>query len=253
MDEGSFDIREVRNGEIKAEKVKTRTGLKFYSILLLGVLLVLILPTLSYLYNLGSLLSQYERAEFLRISDFDLKVLETKKAIDSLKINGLDEKLTYQYAVLITKNADSFELDPLDVVSIIYHESRFNPQAVSTTADYGLMGINWHYVGRHQVENKMDLFDVETNIRIGVKMLNFWRQFSRKNTSGKKLIPSVFNHYNQGVVIQNGNYAKKIMTIRRKLTLQQILGPNHFLAREANSPPISSQNRDLPRNGRHKG
>ncbi|MCZ6623988.1 MAG: transglycosylase SLT domain-containing protein [Deltaproteobacteria bacterium] len=224
------------DGETKAEKVKTRTGLKFYSILLLGVLLVLTLPSLSYLYNLRSLLGHYDRAEFLRISDFDLKVLETKKAIDSLKINRLDEKLTYQYAVLITKNADTFELDPLDVVSVIYLESRFNPQAVSTTADYGLMGINWHYVGRHQVKNKKDLFDVETNIRIGVKMLNFWRQYSRKNTSGKKLSLSFFGHYNQGVVIQNGNYAKKIMTIRRKLALQQILGPNLFLTREANSP-----------------
>jgi len=190
MDEGQFEIREVRTGEIKAEKVKTRTGLKLYSILFLGVLLMLILPSLSYLYSLRSFLSQYERAEFLRISDFDLKVLETKKAIDSLKINGLDEKLTYQYAVLITKNANTFELDPLDVVSVIYHESRFNPQAVSTTADYGLMGINWHYVGRHRVKDKKDLFDVETNIRLGVESLNFWRQFSRKKTSANELIPS---------------------------------------------------------------
>ena len=232
--------------------MKTRTGLNFYSILLLSVLLALILPTLSYLYNPRSLLSHYERVEFLRISDFDLKVLETKKAIDSLKIRGLDEKLATQYAVLITKSADKVELDPLDVVSVIYHESRFNPRAVSTTADYGLMGINWHYVGRHRVKDKKDLFDVETNIRLGVESLNFWRQFSRKKTRSRELIPSFFNHYNQGIIVQNRNYAKKIMRIRRKLALEQMLGPNHLPTREANIQAISSQNRGFTRNGRHK-
>lgn len=214
-------------------------GLKSFCILPLGMLILLLLFTLFYLYSLRSLLSQYERAEYLRISDFDLKVLETKKAIDNLKIDGLDEKLAYKYAVLITNSAENFELDPLDVVSVIYHESRFNPRTVSTTADYGLMGINWYYVGRHQVKEKKDLFDAETNIRIGVEMLNFWREFSRKTTRKGAFIPSFFNHYNQGVIVQNGNYAKKIMNIRKRLAQPQILLPTKTFVTEINDRVIS--------------
>lgn len=248
-DKGKFGVRDVHlrlqrkhgsgDGEIKAEKVKFRIGLKFCCILLLGIPSLLLLPTLFYLYSLRSLLNQYERTEYLRISDFDIKVLETKRAIDSLKIDGLDEEIAYKYAVVITKNADTFELDPLDVVSVIYHESRFNPQAVSTTADYGLMGINWYYVGRHRVKDKKDLFNVETNIRIGAEMLNFWREFSRKDTRKREFIRSFFNHYNQGVVVQNGDYAKKIMNIRKKLAVYQMVFPNNRLAMETNYQTIS--------------
>jgi soluble lytic murein transglycosylase-like protein len=215
------------------EKIKFWMGLKpYYSLLLLGALSLVILLTLFYLYSLRGLLKGYERAEYLRISDFDLKVLETKKAIDSLKIDGLDEGLAYKYAVLITKNADIFELDPLDIVSVIYHESGFNPKAVSTTADYGLMGINWYYVGRHRVKERKDLLDVETNIKIGVEMLNFWREFSRKDTAKGQFIHSFVSHYNQGVVVQNGNYAKKIMHIRQRLAPYQVFSPNRIFAME---------------------
>src|SRR3990167_98916 len=130
--------------------------------LILGILSLLLLPALLYLYSLRGLLKEYERGEYLRIAEFDIKVLEAKKAIDSLKIKGLDDELSYKYAVLIAKNSSQYELDPLDVVSVIYHESGFNPTAVSTTADYGLMGIYWHYVGRHRVREKNDLLNAET-------------------------------------------------------------------------------------------
>ena len=232
MKYGSYDQ------EIEAGKVKFLMGLKSHSTLLLGIFSLLLLTTLFYLYSLGGILKQYKRAEYLRIADFDLKVLETKRAIDSLKIREIDDELAYKYATLIAKYASSFELDPLDIVSVIYQESSFNPQAISPTGDYGLMGINWHYVGRHRVKDKRDLLTVETNLRIGAEMLNFWREFSRKNTRREDFIPFFFNHYNQGVVPQNGDYAKKVMNVRKKLALHQILAPNHLLAMEGNSAEL---------------
>ncbi len=202
--------------------------------LILGILSLLLLPALLYLYSLRGLLKEYERGEYLRIAEFDIKVLEAKKAIDSLKIKGLDDELSYKYAVLIAKNSSQYELDPLDVVSVIYHESGFNPTAVSTTADYGLMGINWYYVGRHRVKEREDLFNAEKNIRIGVEMLNFWRELSRKNGRNGEFIPSFFNHYNQGFFVYDGSYGKKVMNVRKKLALHQMLVPNHLLAIESN-------------------
>ncbi len=207
-------------------------GLKSHSTLLLGIFSLLLLPTLFSLYTLGGVLKHYERSEYLRIADFDLKVLETKKSIDSLKIEKIDDELAYRYAALIVKYASVFELDPLDIVSVIYQESSFNPQAISPTGDYGLMGINWHYVGRHHVKDPRDLLTVETNLRIGVEMLNFWREFTRKNTNKDDAIPFFFNHYNQGVTPKNGDYAKRVMNVRKKLALYQILIPNHLLAME---------------------
>jgi hypothetical protein len=225
--------------EMEAEKVKFLMRPKSYCALLLGGLSLLLLPTFFYLYSLGGLLNQYRRGEYLRITDFDLKVLETKKAIEGLKIRGLEEELAYNYAVLVVKHATVFELDPLDVVSVIWQESRFNPQAISPTGDYGLMGINWYYVGRHRVKEREDLFNAEKNIRIGVEMLNFWRELSRKNTRKSDFIPFFFDHYNQGVFVQNENYSKKVMNIRQKLAVYQILIPNHFLAMESNNRAIS--------------
>lgn len=123
---------------IKIERVKFLMGAKPYCAFLSGIVSLLLLPTLFYLYSLGGILRQYERGEYLRIADFDLKVLETKKSIDSLKLKEIDDELAYRYATLITRYAALFELDPLDIVSVIYQESRFNPQAISPTGDYGL-------------------------------------------------------------------------------------------------------------------
>jgi len=225
--------------EIKAEKAKFLMRPKSYCALLLGGLSLLLLPTFFYFHSLRGLLNQYRRGEYLRITDFDLKVLETKKAIESFKIKGLNEELAYNYAVLVVKHATVFELDPLDVVSIIWQESGFNPQAISPTGDYGLMGINWYYVGRHRVKEREDLFNAEKNIRIGVEMLNFWRELSRKNTRKSDFIPFFFDHYNQGVLVQNESYSKTIMNIRQKLAVYQILIPNHSLAMESNNRTIS--------------
>lgn len=229
----------LSNLEIKAEKMKFLATPKSYCALLLGILSLLLLPAFFYLYSLQGLLNQYRRGEYLRITDFDIKVLETKKAIQGFQIKGLEEEVAYSYAVLIVKHATVFELDPLDVVSVTWQESRFNPQAISPTGDYGLMGINWYYVGRHRVKEREDLFNAEKNIRIGVEMLNYWRELSRKNTRKSDLIPFFFDHYNQGVFVQNENYGKTIMNIRRKLAVYQILIPNHSLAMESNNRAIS--------------
>jgi len=220
------------DSEIKAEKVKFLVRPKACCALFIGLLALFLLPTFFYVHSLRGFLKHYDRSEYLRIADFDLKVLETKRAIDSLKIKEMDDELAYRYATLIARYASSFELDPLDIVSVIYQESSFNPQAISPTGDYGLMGINWHYVGRHRVKDKRDLLNVETNLRIGVEMLNFWREFSRKSTRKGELIPSLFNHYNQGVFVQNETYSKKVMIIRKRLAVYQILVPNHLLAME---------------------
>lgn len=224
--------------EIKAEKVKFLMRPNSCCALLLGILSLLLLPTFFYLYSLRGLLNQYRRGEYLRIADFDLKVLETKKAIDSLKINAIDDELAYKYATLIAKYATLFELDPLDIVSVVYQESSFNPQAISPTGDYGLMGINWYYVGRHRVKEREDLFNAEKNIRIGVEMLNFWRELSRKSARKGEFIPSFFSHYNQGVFVQNEDYSTKVMNIRKRLAVYQILIPNHLLAMESNNRAI---------------
>jgi len=103
---------ELDDQEIKAEKAKFLMGLKSHCTLLLGILSVLFLATLFYLYFLGGILKHYERSEYLRIADFDLKVLETKKAIDSLKIKEMDDELAYRYAALTRRPVEKLDLSP---------------------------------------------------------------------------------------------------------------------------------------------
>ena len=69
-----------------------------------------------------------------------------------------------KYQAYIDKYAAQYKLDPNLVASVITIESHWDPNARSSAQCNGLMQVNSHYVGG-------DLFDPETNIREGCKIL----------------------------------------------------------------------------------
>jgi Transglycosylase SLT domain len=81
------------------------------------------------------------------------------------------------YAKLIKKRSEQVDADPLLVISVIAHESRWNPNAVSKDgADVGLMQIRASNYGGP----RNDLFNPEININAGTDIMNKARDYCRK-------------------------------------------------------------------------
>lgn len=71
--------------------------------------------------------------------------------------------------------ADQFELPPSLVYGVIYTESHFDPDAVSSAGAKGLMQLmdsTFEWVLEMLGEEDGDVFDPETNIRCGTKVLD---------------------------------------------------------------------------------
>jgi soluble lytic murein transglycosylase-like protein len=82
------------------------------------------------------------------------------------------------YAKIIKQQAEVFDIDPLLTVSVAKHESRWNPMAISSDhLDYGLMQIRCGLAYKAPCQ---DLFNPETNIRMGTYLIAKNRDFCRK-------------------------------------------------------------------------
>jgi soluble lytic murein transglycosylase-like protein len=113
-----------------------------------------------------------------------------------------------------------YQLDPLLIAAVAYHESQFDPRVVSRTNDYGLMQIhvgrrfNKKYIGREYL-----LLDPRRNIMLGAKLMKMWRTIHHRRCKGHH--HHWLNHYNQGTNISSKKwhrrYAARVMRIYDKL------------------------------------
>lgn len=83
----------------------------------------------------------------------------------------------FRYQELIIKYAKLYGVDPYLVAAIIFVESHFDPEAVSSKGAAGLMQImpgtgQWIASRMNLQLNSDDLFDPEVNIRLGCWYLN---------------------------------------------------------------------------------
>lgn len=78
------------------------------------------------------------------------------------------------YTELVEQYSKEFDLTPSLIYGVIYTESRFQPEAVSSAGAKGLMQITdstFEWVLTKLGEENGDVFDPETNIRCGAKIL----------------------------------------------------------------------------------
>jgi len=123
------------------------------------------------------------------------------------------------YGEHFAKYGERRGVDPLLVAAVAYHESLLRPSKVSRTNDYGLMqlhvGDNTHarYVGREKL-----LFEPGRNIRLGVRMLAWWKAHHQRRCGSEH---HWLLHYNQGSrVAKRGwrsRYADRVLKIYHKL------------------------------------
>lgn len=121
------------------------------------------------------------------------------------------KKLIYprKYSVYVEKYSDEYSIDENLVYSVMKAESKFNKDAVSHKGAKGLMQIsditrNWA-IEELNLEN-VDIFDPETNIKIGSWYLNkLYKQFGNLD-----LVVAAYNGGSGNVRqwLGNNNYSK---------------------------------------------
>ena len=95
-------------------------------------------------------------------------------------------------------------IDPAVALAIVYKESRFMPLSVSKTSDYGLFqihcGKDFSWCRKFKIK-KTDLFDIETNIKYGFKIIKFCQAAAIKACGKHKCRHWLFyyNHDNRYV------------------------------------------------------
>jgi len=102
------------------------------------------------------------------------------------------------------------EVDPVLVVSIMWHESGFRNLPVNRTNDRGLMQVHWS-PGAPWLQglSQNDLLRPDVNIRAGVHELAWWRaqHVARCNVSSDHFW---WAHYKWGYHVKNRKYGKAV-------------------------------------------
>lgn len=121
------------------------------------------------------------------------------------------------YAALVERNARQRKVDPLLVAAIIKVESGGWRRARSRTNDYGLMQLHVsrrthkRFRGREHL-----LYEPARNIRLGVKMLAFWKRHHRRHC--REAGHYWWAHYNWGYRVRSRVYGRKVLKHYRRLT-----------------------------------
>jgi len=130
------------------------------------------------------------------------------------------------YARLIIAQATKRNLDPLKVVAVTHHESRFRNRRRSRTNDLGLMQVhvskttNPRYQGR-----ELELYAPALNFRLGTRLLQLWKGYHGRHCKGLK--HKWWGHYKWGGRVRTRSYGRAVNAI-----LEQIRA---HLARSAGS------------------
>ena len=123
----------------------------------------------------------------------------------------LPQEKVQQYAELIAKESTKWEINPIIVVSIMWHESNFKNAGNNKTNDRGLMQVHWHKSSPWLRGLKpLDLMKPAVNIKAGVHELAWWKDFHYTRCAWKSNHPW-WSHYKWGVKVKNKKYGNSIL------------------------------------------
>lgn len=119
-------------------------------------------------------------------------------ALKWLVPSNRQERRLSRYDFLIRKYARSIGMDWRLLAAIIFHESKFNEKAVSPVGAKGLMQV-MDIAAIHYGMGDVDLFDPETNIRLGTILLDdLMGQFRREGVDSADVVRFALASYNVG-------------------------------------------------------
>jgi soluble lytic murein transglycosylase len=107
----------------------------------------------------------------------------------------------HQFDTLLVKVGREYNVDPRLISAVIWRESRFNPNAVGSKGEIGLMQVTeaaaweWAHASKNYDFKKSDLFDPEVNVRAGTWYL---AQAIKTWSICPDPLPYALAHYNAG-------------------------------------------------------
>lgn len=111
--------------------------------------------------------------------------------------NAKERRLS-RYDFLLKKYAQRIDMDWRLLASIVYHESKFDEQALSPLGAKGLMQL-MDVAALHFGEPHADLFDPETSIRLGTMLLEeLLEKFAREGVDSPDVLRFALASYNVG-------------------------------------------------------
>lgn len=111
---------------------------------------------------------------------------------------NLGERKISAYDFLIRKYAGAIGMDWRLLAAIVYHESKFDERATSPVGAKGLMQV-MDITAVHYGEPDADLYDPETNIRLGSVLLeDLVEQFREEGISDEDVIRFAIASFNVG-------------------------------------------------------
>ena len=119
-------------------------------------------------------------------------------ALRWLTTPNLKEKRLSRYDFLVRKYAGQIGMDWRLLSAIIFHESKYNERALSPVGAKGLMQV-MDIAAVHYGMPDADLYDPETNIRLGTILLeDLIEQFQREGIAEEDVIRFAIASYNVG-------------------------------------------------------
>jgi soluble lytic murein transglycosylase-like protein len=136
-----------------------------------------------------------------------------------LLLSSLHPSTAQRYAGYIEAEAARHKIDPLLVVALIHHESRFQKRATSG-GNFGLLQLrvsptNYPRLLGHEYV----LYRPSVNIKLGVALLEWWRDYHRRRCGGPH---HWWSHWQWGKVVKNrGSGDRVAATLRRLLGVKR--------------------------------
>ena len=119
-------------------------------------------------------------------------------SFQGVSLRNARERRISRYDFLLKKYAERCGMDWRLLAAIVYHESKFDEQALSPVGAKGLMQL-MDVAAVHYGVPEADLYDPETNIQLGTVLLeDLFVQFAREGVADEDIVRFALASYNVG-------------------------------------------------------
>lgn len=119
-------------------------------------------------------------------------------SFQGVSLRNARERRISRYDFLLKKYAERIGMDWRLLAAIVYHESKFDEQALSPVGAKGLMQV-MDIAAVHYGLPEADLYDPETNIALGTILLeDLFEQFAREGVADEDIVRFALASYNVG-------------------------------------------------------
>lgn len=113
-----------------------------------------------------------------------------------------------RYAQLLIRYGTRYDIDPFLIAALIDRESRWNSRAVSG-GNHGLMQLRVSKTTHAKwLGSESKLFNPELNIKLGVKLLAYWKRYHWQHCVHKSHY--WWSHYQWGSVVNDSGSGNRV-------------------------------------------